>query len=269
MADISIAESEGKFGLRVEGRVDSGRREQVSPLEDDRGIGFDIRIDSTDSRWALEPKFDKITNATVPGSLLNFYITVLDSQYGLYYINNYNTEHTEFIKIDFSHKYLEVPYEKITRGGFIIAPQPDPIILKPDEKKYLFEVTVGAKHGILSGRSYWARKPVYDDIARLSEDVYLLRKEGTCELASIARLWDTEANLSRDIIVIAGPGNWSDVKAALVSRGLGDQEIVEQIGRKATDASSRAGERIRNPAVASGEPAPKISFWRRLSQAKS
>jgi hypothetical protein len=174
MVSIKIVEQNGKFGLIVEGEVDSGEREHVIETWE----SYDLPVYKTVRRWALEPKYDNLTNVTIPGYLLHFYIAILDGQSGLYYIDDSysrDPKPPEFVAVDFSHDYHSGgPDPQTVTGGFIIAPQPGPLVLQPDEEKHLFLVTLAGKHGILSWRGYRGRKPIYDEIAAISGDVWVL-----------------------------------------------------------------------------------------------
>ncbi len=256
MIENQIVEQGGKYGLMITGEAFTGRKEEE--YDYDSGRTYYRGIYETQAEWALKPEFDKIENFTSLDSR-PFFRVYQHGKFGLYYLFYYAAkdklvtsqdkksglynvhriavvgtkhiefEHIEFESVDFSSRH-EYSVADTAIGGFILQPQHNTLEIEPDKEKYCFHIMVGAKHGLLSGRGYWGKNPIYDDIKKVAEDIFIFKLSNKYEVMRIKNFRAAHLTDNKNSIMVISR-NWNKVKQSVLSSADCNDEL-EKIERE-------------------------------------
>jgi hypothetical protein len=214
MVEINTFKRINKYGLLVTGKQETGEKKWIDGDYGDNGY-YDFPKKEV-KKYALKAVYDQIENITLEGSHLNFYKVKINNCFGLYYIDEYNTEYASFIEKNFEQTFIEGQWKRNCIGGFILIEEYENIEIYPDKKTYSLIIGINGKYGFLSCRGYWGISPIYDSIVKLDDKTFVVKSKNRYKILRIY-LWGTTPNLKKDIQVILSTRRKRKIKNYLLN----------------------------------------------------
>lgn len=93
-------------------------------------------------------------------------------------------------------------------GGFVLKPEHLDIETEPSMTGRIYRLRVKGKYGLLwVDGGYWAKKPIYDDIREVAEDVFIARLGGSYGVSQLGR-----QRFDPDITLLEATESWRKVR---------------------------------------------------------
>lgn len=98
-------------------------------------------------------------------------------------------------------------------GGFILQPNHPSLEMAPSMSGRICHLNAKGKQGLLwADGGYWARRPVYDEIREVAEDVFITKLGNNYEVFQLGR-----QRFDPDLSIVESTDNWRKVKRGIRS----------------------------------------------------